>query len=97
MVIGWSQYLSSSPETLQVLSQYMFFQWDQQNHRILTRWKTLISNYSDIDKKNLYQNHHVIKGIRILSTDKLSSTEIYLILISSIAHKPTANIYFEKL
>ena len=66
----------------------MFFQWAQ---------LTLISNFSDIHKENLCQNHHVIKGARILSTDKLFPKEIYLILISNIVNKPTSNIYFEKL
>ena len=56
--------------------------------------KTLISNDSDIDKKNLYQKHHVIRN---LSTDKLSSKEIYSILISNIINKTTWNINFEKL
>ena len=37
-----------------------------------------------------------MKGAWILSTNKLSSKEIYLILISSIVNKPTSNIYFEK-
>ena len=75
----------------------MFFQWAQLKHAIPTRWKTLISNYSDIDEENLCQNYHLIKGSRILPTDKLSSKKIYLILISNILSKPTSNIYFEKL
>ena len=54
----------------------MFFQWAQIKHAVPTRWKTLISNYSDIDEENLCQNHHVTKEARILSTNKLSSKEI---------------------
>ena len=34
--------------------------------------------------KHLYQNHHTLKGAWISSTDKLSSKEIYSILISNI-------------
>ena len=49
----------------------MFFQLAQLKHAIRTTWKTLISNYSDIDEENLCQNHHVIKRGIILSTDKL--------------------------
>ena len=41
------------------LTNKMFFQWTQQKLAIPTRWKTLISNYSDIDEENLCQNHHV--------------------------------------
>ena len=45
----------------------MFFQWPQLKHTIPTRWKTLTSNYRDIDNDNLCQNH-VIRGARNLST-----------------------------
>ena len=54
----------------------MFFQWAQIKYAVPTRWKTLISNYSDIDEENLCQNHHVTKKARILSTNKLSSKKI---------------------
>ena len=54
----------------------MFLQGVRLKHAIPTRWKTLISNYSDVDEKTLYQNQHVIKGARILCADKLSSKEI---------------------
>ena len=74
----------------------MFFQWSQLKHTIPTRWKTLTSNYSDIDQKNLCQNH-VIRGARILSTGKLSPMEMYSFLISNIVNKTTSNIYFQKL
>ena len=89
MVISWSQYLFSSPEAPQVTSQYMFFQWAQLKHVILAMWKTLISNYSGIDEKSLYQKQYIIKGARILFIDKLSSKEIYLILFSNIVNKRT--------
>ena len=59
--------------------------------------ETQICNFSDIDEKNLYQNHYVIKEAEILSTKNLSSKKIYSILISNIVNKPTPNIYFEKL
>ena len=39
------------------LTNDMFFQWAQLKHTIRTRWKTLISNYSDTDQENLCQNH----------------------------------------
>ena len=41
----------------------MFFQWAQLIHTIPTRWKTLISNYSDIDEENLFKSHNVIKKL----------------------------------
>ena len=54
----------------------MLFQWAQQKHATPPRWKKLISNYSDVHEKNLRQNHHFIKGVRILFTNKLFSKEI---------------------
>ena len=67
------------------------------NMQIPRRWKKIIFDYSDITKNDLCQNHHLIKGARILPLDKLSSKKIYSILISNIVNKPTSNIYFEKL
>ena len=55
----------------------------------------IIFDYSDINKNNIIcQNHHIVKGARILSPDRLSSKEIYSILISIIVNKPTSKIYF---
>ena len=54
-------------------------------------------DYSNINDKNLCQNQCVITGARILSLDKLSSKEIYSVLIRNIVNKPTSNIHFEKL
>ena len=79
------------------LTNNMFFQWAQLKHAVPPRWKKTIFDYSDINEKDLWQNHQVIKGTRILPFDKLSSEEINLILISNIVNKPTSNIYFEKL
>ena len=79
------------------LTNNMFFQWAQLKYAIPPRWKKIIFDYNDINENDLCQNHHVIKGARILPFDKLSSKEIYLILISNIVSKPTSNIYFEKL
>ena len=125
MVISWSRYFSSSPETpsqvssqlihfenvsnknINFLSQLfendrmislfnlkdeygltndMFFQWDQLKHTFPTKWKTLISNYGDTDEKHLCQDHHVSKGARILSTDKLSSKEFSIIFDPNFKH-----------
>ena len=54
-------------------------------------------DYNDVTENDMCQNHHVIKGARILPLDKLSSKEIYSVVISNIVNKPTPNIYFEKL
>ena len=57
----------------------------------------IIFDYNDINENDLCQNHHVIKEARILPLEKLSSNEIYSILISNIVNKPTSNIFFDKL
>ena len=75
----------------------MFFQWAQLKHAIPPRWKKIIFDYSDINENDLCQNHRVVKRARILPLDKLSSKEIYSILISNNVSKPTSNNYFEKL
>ena len=75
----------------------MFFLWVQLKRAVSTRCQTPTSNYSDTGEESLCQNHHVIEVDKILSTDKLSSKEKYLILISNIVNKPTSNIYFKKL
>ena len=75
----------------------MFFQWAQLKHAAPPSWKKITFDYRDINESDLCQNRHVIKGTRILPLDKLSSKEIYSILISSNVSKPTSNIYFEKL
>ena len=71
------------------LTYNIFFQWAQLKHAIRPRWKIIIFDYSDINLNDLFQNHHVIKGARILPLGKLSSEEIYSILISNIVNKPT--------
>ena len=48
------------------LTNGMFFQWAQLKHAIPTRWKTIISNDSDIDEENFCQNHYAIKGAKII-------------------------------
>ena len=50
----------------------MFFQWAQLKHTIPVRLKKLIFEYSDINENDLYQNHHVISGVRILPLNRLS-------------------------
>ena len=47
-------------------------------------------DYSDINKNDLFQSHHVLKRARTLSVE-----EIYSILISKSVNKPTSNINFE--
>ena len=64
-----------------------FFQW--------AKLKKIIFDYRDINESDVCQDRR--KAARVLPLDKLSSEEIYSILISNIGNKPTSNIYFEKL
>ena len=79
------------------LKNNTFFQWAQLKHAIPPGWKKIIFDYDDINEYDLCQNHHVIKGARIVPLDKLSFKEIYSSLISNIVNKPISNIYFENL
>ena len=45
----------------------------------------------------IIDDHHLIKGSSVLTLDKLTSIEIYSILISKAQNKPSSNIYFENL
>ena len=44
----------------------------------------------------LIDDHHLIKRARILTLEKLSSKELYSILITKLTNKPS-NVYFEKI
>ena len=45
----------------------------------------------------IIHDHHLVKGSRVITLDKLTSTELYSILISKTQNKPSSNIYFENL
>ena len=47
--------------------------------KIPARWKKTNFDYGDINENDLYQNHHFIRGAKILPLDKLSSKEMYSI------------------
>ena len=41
--------------------------------------------------------HHLIKGALIITFEKLSSKELYSILIKEFTNRPSPNVYFEKI
>ena len=79
------------------LKNELHSQWLQLKHAIPSNSKTSIKlssvNVSDL----LVQDHDQMKGSRILALKKLSSKKLYLILISKVNDKPSANAYFERL
>ena len=60
-------------------------------------WQRIIKKpYKDAPNLIIHYNH-VSKDTRVFTLDKLTSTEIYSILISKVQNKPSSNIYFENL
>ena len=60
-------------------------------------WKFRIKETHESTINLIIHDHNVIKGSKILTLDKLSSTEIYALLISKVQNKPSSNFYFENL
>ena len=48
-------------------------------------------------KLQVTHDHHLIKGSRVITLDKLISTEIYSIMTLKVQNEPSSNIYFENL
>ena len=59
------------------------------------RWKFNIKENYQNTTNLIIHGHHLIKGSRVITLDKLAATEIYYILISEVQNKPSSNIYFE--
>ena len=70
------------------------FQWLQLISAIPEGWKFIIKETHESTTNLIIHDHHVIKGSRILTLNKLSSTEI---LISKFQNKSSSNFYFENL
>ena len=60
------------------------FQWLQLKHAIPRKWNTFIKQNSGNASGLLIHEDHLIKGARILTLEKLSSKELYSILITKI-------------
>ena len=67
------------------LHETFYFQWLQLIDSIPERWKFIV--------KENYEN--VNKGSRAVTLDKLTSTEIYSLLISKAQNKRSSNIFFK--
>ena len=78
------------------LHESSYFQWLQLISAIPEGWKFIIKETHESTTNLIIHDHHVIKGSRILTLDKLFSTEIYVILISKVQNKPS-NFYFKNL
>ena len=72
-----------------------YFQWLQPKHNTSQMWKTNTEQNLGNVRNLLIHDHHLIKGARILTLEKLSSEELYSMLITKVIDKPSSNVYFE--
>ena len=59
------------------------------------RWRFIIKENYENDTNLIIHDHHLIKGSRVITLDKLTLTKMYSILISKVQNKPFSDIYFE--
>ena len=59
------------------------------------RWTFIIKENYENDTNLIIHDHHLIKGSRVITLDKLTLTKMYSILISKVKNKPFSDIYFE--
>ena len=67
------------------------------NRRCSQRRKINIQENYENPINVIINDHHLVKSSRVITLDKLTSTEIYFILISRDQNKPSSNIYFANL
>ena len=72
------------------LANETYIQQLQQKLAITHKWKTNIVRKPGNVSNHLIQDHHLIKEARILTLEKLSSKELYSILITKFANKPSS-------
>ena len=77
------------------LNNNSYFQWLQLINSISVKWKLTVKQSSSDAKNLIIHGHHLIKGSRILILEKLTSKDLYQILISSRTNKITSVTYFE--
>ena len=74
-----------------------FLQWLQLIDSIPQRWKIIIKEKYENATNLIIHYHHLVKGSRVITLDKLTSTEIYSRLISRAENQSFSNIHFENL
>ena len=60
-------------------------------------WKKCIKQTSENNSLLVVKNHRLLRRSRIIILEKLSSKELYSLLISAIEHQPTSEKYFDNL
>ena len=77
------------------LQNNLHFQWMQLTSAILSNWRNIIKQNNDINMFTTTE-HHLIQNSGVLTVQKVTSKELYWILITTTEHKPTSQKYFEK-
>ena len=72
------------------LHESFYFQWLQLIDSIPQRWKIIIKENYENAINLIIHDHHLVKGSRVITLDKLTSTGIYSILISRAQNKPSS-------
>ena len=62
------------------LHENSYFKWLQLVDSILERWKFIIKKNYENATNLIIHDHHLIKDSRVITLDKLTSTEIYSII-----------------
>ena len=73
------------------------FCWLQLINVIPEIWKKCIKQTSENNSLLVVKGHYLLRSSRIIILEKLSSKELYSLLISAIVHQPTSQKYFGNL
>ena len=73
------------------------FIYNQIIHSIPKSWKDAFIANSENIKNLVFEGHHLIKNHQIYCLNKLSSKEIYSILIESTDSKPSSQMYYKNI
>ena len=98
-----SQLLSDNDSILKItwfkreynVHESSYFQRQQLIDFILEKWKFSAKKNYENTSNLIIHDHHLIKGSRVFTLDKLTSTEIYSVLTSKVRNKPS-NIKLRK-
>ena len=60
-------------------------------------WQKCIKQTSENTSLLFFKDYHLLRGLRIIILEKLSSKELYSLLISAINHQSTSQKYFDDL
>ena len=73
-----------------------YFKWRQIINSVLKTWKKIMKENQGDSSNLVLFDHQLLKNNRTLRIEKLNSTEIYSIIISSKVNILTSRTYFEK-